>query len=378
VSRRLNAAGSFSKTSSVNPSEQNPLQGVHRLAWATAVATLFLLCVGGMVTSKGVGMSVPDWPNSYGYNMFLLPWNKWREGGVFWEHSHRLKGSLVGLLTLSLAVWLWFSKASPTLKKLGLVAFFGVIIQGVLGGFRVVFDAQIVGNTTLGAIFGVFHAAVAQLFLSLLAALVLMTSRLWRRLSSTSPTDVSALKKARGWVTVGTVLIFCQLLIGATMRHQHAGLAIPDFPLAYGQVWPDTSADAVAGYNRARISAVAFEDITPVQIVLQMVHRILAVGIATWVFACFVLIRRLFPKAHILRMFAGLWFGLILIQVSLGAATIWTGKAADVATAHMAVGALSLVTGALFALVSFQLILSSKSEKLPSSSMVDPALVLKA
>jgi heme a synthase len=368
----------FLKRRPLNPSEQNPLRGVHRLAWVAAVATLFLLCVGGMVTSKGVGMSVPDWPNSYGYNMFLFPWNKWREGGVFWEHSHRLKGSLVGLLTLSLAVWLWFSKASPTLKKLGLLAFFGVIFQGVLGGFRVVFDAQIVGNTTLGAIFGVFHAAVAQLFLSLLAVLVLMTSRLWRRLSLTPEADGSALRSVRTWVMLGTAAIFCQLLVGATMRHQHAGLAIPDFPLAYGGLWPDTSAEAVAEYNRARISAVALDDITPVQIVLQMIHRIIAFGIATWVFTCFVRIRRTFPRNHILRLFAGLWLGLILVQVSLGAATIWTGKAADVATAHVAIGALSLVTGALFVLVSFQLILSAKSRNLPSLSAVDPAGVLNS
>ena len=113
---------------------------IHYLAMATALSTLFLVCIGGMVTSKGVGMSVPDWPNSYGYNMFLLPWDKWSQGGVFWEHSHRLKGAFVGLLTMSLAISLWFSRVPDLLRKLGLVAFFGVVLQGVLGGFRVVFD----------------------------------------------------------------------------------------------------------------------------------------------------------------------------------------------------------------------------------------------
>lgn len=357
----------------MNPSQQNPLRNVNRLAWVTAFSTLFLICVGGMVTSKGVGMSVPDWPNSYGYNMFLLPWDKWREGGVFWEHSHRLKGSVVGMLTMALAIWLWFSNANSTVKKLGVLAFFGVVFQGVLGGFRVVFDAQIVGNTTLGVVFGVIHAAVAQLFFVLLSGLVLLTSGTWRGVSSVAVLDRAKLRGLRRWALVGTFVIFCQLLIGATMRHQHAGLAIPDFPLAYGRLWPDLSDSAIDTYNRQRISLIALNDITPMQIVLQMVHRVVACGIVVGLLAGFVRTKALVPKGHILRKLSGLWLGLILVQATLGAATIWTGKAADVATAHVAVGALSLVTGALFCMVSFKLILSSESGTLRDSSAAIPS-----
>lgn len=343
------------------------------MTWVTTVATLFLICVGGMVTSKGVGMAVPDWPNSFGYNMFLLPWNHWSEGGAFWEHSHRLKGSVVGLLTLVTVVWLWFSPASITVKRLGLVAFFGVVFQGILGGFRVVFNSEVVANTNFGVIFGVCHGAVAQLFFLSLGILLLLTSNLWRQVLAMEPLRNSEIAPFKRWVLLGTVAIFCQLLIGATMRHQHAGLAIPDFPLAYGKIIPDTSAAAIEGYNVHRSLTVTAPDITFFQIWLQMAHRIVAYGIMAWVVFCFVRARKLFPSGHVLRKLAGAWLSLIAVQVTLGALTIWTGKAADVATAHVAVGALSLMVGAVFSVVSFQLILSPESEKLRGSSAGIPS-----
>ncbi len=328
----------------------------------TVVATLFLVCIGGMVTSKGVGMSVPDWPNSYGYNMFLLPWDKWSQGGVFWEHSHRLKGAFVGLLTMSLAVSLWFSSVPELLRKLGLVAFFGVVLQGVLGGFRVVFDKH-----GWGAEFGVIHAAVAQLFFSLVCVIALMASRRWQSWGSVSAesTENSSL---RLWAPALTILIFVQLIIGAAMRHQHAGLAITDFPLAYGRVWPDTSAGAIAGYNQARVSMMSYSDITAGQVVLQIIHRITAYSIAALVFLCWWRTRKAHLPGSPLRRFSNTWLGLILVQVTLGAATIWTGKAADVATAHMAVGALALMTGVLFSAAAFRLLPASPSPKLSRSS----------
>ena len=82
---------------------------LHRFAILTALATLFLICLGGLVTSKGVGMSVPDWPTTYGYSMFFFPFSKW-VGGIFYEHSHRLVASMVGFLTVALAVWLWLQE----------------------------------------------------------------------------------------------------------------------------------------------------------------------------------------------------------------------------------------------------------------------------
>src|SRR5712671_3097399 len=127
---------------------------LYRFAVLTAVATFILLGVGGLVTSKGVGMAVPDWPTSYGYNMFALPFKFWT-GGALYEHSHRLVASGVGFLTTILAVWLWFAESRQWLRRLGVIAFFAVVVQGVLGGLRVVW---------LKDELGIFHAALAQLF----------------------------------------------------------------------------------------------------------------------------------------------------------------------------------------------------------------------
>src|SRR5580700_7989010 len=117
---------------------------LHRFAILTAVATFLLLGAGGLVTSHEAGMSVPDWPNSYGYNMFLFPPSKWI-GGIFYEHTHRLWASVVGFMTTALAVWLWLKDPRKWMKWLGVVAFLLVIAQGVLGGLRVVLNMDNLG-----------------------------------------------------------------------------------------------------------------------------------------------------------------------------------------------------------------------------------------
>jgi cytochrome c oxidase assembly protein subunit 15 len=155
----------------------------------------------------------------------------------------------------------------------------------------------------------------------------------------------------RLFVTV-TALIFLQLMVGATMRHQHAGLAIPDFPLAYGKIWPNASADAVALYNQQRVEITTANAITPFQIWLQMVHRLMALGILLGV--AMVAWQAHSRKAALpVRRLTWAWLALILTQVGLGAWTIWSNKAADVATAHVLVGAFSLVTGVLGCIISF-------------------------
>jgi cytochrome c oxidase assembly protein subunit 15 len=149
-----------------------------------------------------------------------------------------------------------------------------------------------------------------------------------------------------------TGLILLQLMIGAAMRHQHAGLAIPDFPLAYGKVWPAMDAGSVAGYNQARGELTATNAITSLQISLQMAHRIVAFLIlvaVAWVAGA---ARRRAGVQSVVAKLSVAWLVLILIQASLGAATIWTNKAADIATAHVAVGALSLMSGVMLSLMS--------------------------
>src|SRR5947208_5642794 len=109
---------------------------LNRFEWLTFVATLLFICSGGMVTSKNVGLAVPDWPTTFGYNMFLFPISKW-VGGILFEHTHRLMGSLVGFLTSLLAVWLWVCEDRRWVRNLGAIAVVGVILQGILGGLRV-------------------------------------------------------------------------------------------------------------------------------------------------------------------------------------------------------------------------------------------------
>src|SRR4051812_11138259 len=202
---------------------------LNRFAWVTSISTLFLLCSGGMVTSKGVGLAGPDWPTTFGYNMFLFPVSQW-VGGIFFEHTHRLIASLVGFLTIILAIWIWRTDQRRWLRTLGWAALGAVILQGVLGGLRV---------TMLKDEIGIFHACLAQAFFGMLIVITLATSSLWQRVLA--GTGAGAVRTLSGIAVTTTLLIYFQLALGATMRHQHRDLSILDFPLAYGKIIPDTS-----------------------------------------------------------------------------------------------------------------------------------------
>src|SRR5438067_12951296 len=216
-------------------SEPKSMSWLNRFAWFTAFATLLLICSGGMVTSKGVGLAVPDWPTTFGYNMFLFPASKWI-GGIFFEHTHRLIASTFGFLTIILAAWLWFVDPRRWVRILGVAAVGAVILQGVLGGLRV---------TMLQDQIGIFHACLAQAFFALMVIIALVTSRSWRAgggvvVAGMSPAQTDG-KTRLVIALVTTVFIYLQLALGATMRHQHRDLSITDFPTAYGQWIPDTS-----------------------------------------------------------------------------------------------------------------------------------------
>ena len=112
---------------------------VHRVAFFGALATFFLIVVGGLVTSKSAGMSVPDWPTTYGYNMFLFPYSRW-VGGIFWEHSHRLLASGIGLITLVLAVAVIAVQITPLghwMRSWSLIWAGGLLLQILLGGITI-------------------------------------------------------------------------------------------------------------------------------------------------------------------------------------------------------------------------------------------------
>jgi cytochrome c oxidase assembly protein subunit 15 len=306
---------------------------LNRFAWLTCIATLLLICSGGMVTSKGLGLAVPDWPTTFGYNMFLFPVSKW-VGGILFEHTHRLMGSIVGFLTIILAVWLWLSENRQWVRNLGVIALGGVILQGVLGGLRV---------TMMKDEIGIFHACIAQAFLGLLVVIALLTTNFWRTLENRR-VDTQNFASTKTLAVAITIAIYVQLGLGATMRHQHRDLAILDFPTANGAWIPDTGVAALAKINAWR-DTHGLSNVTAFQIWLQMVHRFLALMIAIAVIAFCIRVRRDAPRFAALKRLSIFWVVLVGCQIALGAWIIWSNKAADVATAHVALGAVMLSFG---------------------------------
>jgi cytochrome c oxidase assembly protein subunit 15 len=173
----------------------------HRLGLATLATTGVLIVLGGLVTNTGAGLAVPDWPSTFGHNMFLFPWSQ-MIGGVFYEHSHRLVGALVGLLTLVLAAALW--RAGGRLRALGLVAVAVVLAQGVLGGLRVVLRQEALA---------IFHGSLAQAFFALLAAVAMLTT-------PRGPVAVAPVARALKVLTVAAAaLVYAQTVLGALVTH---------------------------------------------------------------------------------------------------------------------------------------------------------------
>jgi cytochrome c oxidase assembly protein subunit 15 len=174
---------------------------------ALAIATFPLLFIGGLVTSLGAGLAVPDWPTTFGYNMFLYPWSK-MVGGIFYEHSHRLVASCVGLLTIALALTLWFKESRQWLRWLGICALGLVIVQGVLGGLRVVL---------LQDTLAIVHACFAQAFFALALSLAVFTSAEWQ--SEAAHEWVADSGRLRRLCSITTGLIYVQAVFGAVLRH---------------------------------------------------------------------------------------------------------------------------------------------------------------
>lgn len=173
----------------------------HRLALATMGGALALVLVGGLVTNTGSALAVPDWPTTFGYPMFSFPWSQ-MVGGVLYEHSHRLLGSVVGFLTLALAAALW--PLGGRLRALGLAAVGAVTVQGVVGGLRVVLVRDGLA---------IVHGSLAQAFVALLALIALKTSP--GALRPPAPLDPPLRRLAVG----AAGLVYGQIVLGAFLTH---------------------------------------------------------------------------------------------------------------------------------------------------------------
>lgn len=178
----------------------------HRLAVALSVATFVLILFGGLVTNTGAALAVPDWPTTFGYNMFLFPWVR-MVGGIFYEHSHRLIGSVVGLLTVALAGMLWITDRRPWLRWLGVAAVIAVSVQGVLGGLRVLLVEEAIA---------IVHGALAQAFFGLTVGLVQFTSRSWTAATPRPSVEAVWLRRLALGTTGG---VYLQVIFGAFLTH---------------------------------------------------------------------------------------------------------------------------------------------------------------
>lgn len=323
-------------------------RALHRFALLTAGCTFLLIIAGGLVTSTQSGLSVPDWPNTYGRFMFAFPLDQ-MVGGIFYEHTHRMIASIVGLLTLILALWLWRTEDRRWVRVLGFGALGAVIGQGVLGGLTVLF--------LLPTLVSVGHATLAQTFFLLVVTIALVTSPWWR---TAQPDPHAEAGQGLGRLAAfSTAAVFIQLILGALMRHTNSGLAVPDFPLAYGQIVPSLSQQALERYNgiliEKGIRIYADDPITAGQILIHMAHRLWACAVAILVIWTSVrLARRRALPARIAR-FALILPGLLILQIGLGVLTVLSGKSVAITTAHVAVGAALLASTLLLALQSYLL-----------------------
>jgi heme a synthase len=289
---------------------------LHRYCRLLVAATLFLILAGGMVTSTGSGLSVPDWPTTYGQSMFTFPLDK-MVGGIFYEHGHRLIATTVGILTIGLVIFLWRVEPRRWVRSLGWLALLAVILQGVLGGITVLYF--------LPSAVSVGHAGLAQIFFCLTVTIALVTSKTWRVPSRPPVADV----RLRAQLVALTVAVYAQILLGATMRHTGAGLAIPDFPLAFGRLIPAAWTPQIAIHFAHRLGAVV----------------VLGLGIR----AVLTIFRQHRGRPELVRP-AVLLTAAVLTQVTLGAFVILTAKNPVINTTHVAVGALVLGTSLVLSL----------------------------
>ncbi len=343
-------------------------RGLHRFALFTALSTFLLIVAGALVTSTQSGLSVPDWPNTYGHFMFAYPLDE-MVGGIFYEHSHRMIASVVGLLTVILTIWVWRKEERRWLRNLSAAALAAVVVQGVLGGITVLF--------LLPTPVSVAHATLAQTFFATIAAICLFTSKWWSDQPAVLPAEgISAHGSPMTLTVVAAAMVWIQLILGAVMRHTASGLVVPDFPLAYGRIAPSLSPGDLAGYTQSLIDSdiriAADGPVTATQVTIHLLHRYW--GILTGIVMLWTA-HRLFwssSRGSRLRTLGVVLAILTLLQVTLGAYTVLSSKAIDVTTAHVANGALVLAICVLSALHTHRM---SGFGRVPAGARIREAII---
>lgn len=293
---------------------ERPPRGLHRFAVFLVFAVIGLIAAGGLVKSLEAGLSVPDWPTSYGG---INPPRWWEIENVRAEHGHRLIAGTVALLTVGLALWAWRREPRRWVRRLAFWAVIAVLLQAILGGVTVLFF--------LPTAVSVSHAALAQFYLCLIVTFALVTSRSWLEGAPAARPDGGGL---RALATATTGLIYAQTLLGALVRHTGSGLAIPDFPHMFGGWWPPQLDFAIG---------------------IHLTHRLGALLVTVAVLTLIVRVWRSVDRTPF--VIPASLLGLLLVcQVSLGATIIWTGRAVLPNTLHVPTGAALLATSLIITL----------------------------
>lgn len=300
-------------------------RSLHTYAVFVASITLILIYMGGLIKTIEAGLSVPDWPLSYG------GWNppRWFEvESIRAEHGHRLMAQFVGLNILILNYWVWKkTNAEKWFKKLVLWSLITVLIQGLLGGLTVLFYLPVTLSMA--------HGFTGQMFFLINLSIAVMTSKHWivpeRKLEQKSENVISV-----HWLINFTVLsLMIQLLLGAWVRHTESGLAIADFPLSNGQIIPQ---------------------FTDIHIISAFSHRAWAVVVSIMIIWTSIRILKNYSTLISFKKTTLFWLLTLLVQLTLGAFVIWSGRAKYITTFHVPVGALTLGIGYYLFLQTHRLI----------------------
>ncbi|MFQ3578299.1 MAG: COX15/CtaA family protein [Verrucomicrobiia bacterium] len=289
----------MSETKTVAAPELRPLGALPKgLAWLALLGTLGLMFLGGLVTTRDAGMAVPDYPLSFGR---LNPPGWWQLEEVALEHSHRLVAATVGIVIILLTAAIWRGTRERVVRSLALAALGLVIVQGLLGGLRVIFNSLDLA---------IVHGILAHGFFSLLLLLAIYVT--WGNPRRDEAREIPAFVV---WVFVASV--FLQLIVAAVMRHLKAGMAIPDFPLAFGMLWPP---------------------IETFPVMIAYTHRLLGYTIAV-ALLLFTGWKWLFGKPGVERTYVTALFILVIFQIALGARVLLGGRQAMEVSTHLIVAA---------------------------------------
>jgi len=318
---------------------------------ALVCATFPLIWVGALVTTEKAGMAVPDWPTTYGYNMFLYPLTTWLWGpwDLFIEHGHRLLASGVGMLTIACVLVLFLREPRWWVRGLGVLALVMVCTQGVLGGMRVVLDEVALAK---------LHGCLGPLFFAVCVGLACVTSRWWREAARGAPREISF--RFQSAAAMLAAVAYLQLVLGAHLRHVSPAADPGRFQVA---VWG---------------------------------HLLLAL-----VVVCYTLLIAWYAARHVrdVRLLARPGFalaGLVAVQVLLGGASWmmkyglpgplqsdltagWTNVAGSMTasmliTGHVAIGSAIIATAVMLSLRSCRLLARPTSAGLPRHAMMEAAL----